>query len=273
MDVMQDTEVGQRIMGMPVENGVEEHRAGPDFALLTRDRMPDRGPRYLETPLDPFAADAPFPAEPWNTVTASFFIVIVFFWAWRLRGRYWQFPFLTLCMPVLLVGGIGGTLYHGLRTSSLFFFLDVIPISLLGLAGSVYLAVKVWHGRGWWYIVFSVLAYGIFTWFITVIIQPLPFWARNSINGNTIAVNANYASLAIVVLIPLLGVLLKMRFRHVGWVIAGLLSFGMAWFFRLVDRAIGLQLPMGSHWLWHTFGAIATALLIEFFYRVEREKI
>jgi len=26
---------------------------------------------------------------------------------------------------------------------------------------------------------------------------------------------------------------------------------------------------MGSHWLWHTFGAVTTALLVEFFYRVE----
>jgi hypothetical protein len=31
-------------------------------------------------------------------------------------------------------------------------------------------------------------------------------------------------------------------------------------------------MPMGSHWLWHTFGAIATALIIEFFYLVEGDQ-
>src|SRR4051812_23472103 len=46
------------------------------------------GPLYKETPPDPFAPDVAFPAEPWNTVTASFFVLIVLFWAWRLRGQY-----------------------------------------------------------------------------------------------------------------------------------------------------------------------------------------
>ena len=35
---------------------------------------------------------------------------------------------------------------------------------------------------------------------------------------------------------------------------------------------IGIYLPMGSHWLWHTFGAITTALVIEYFYLVAGEK-
>ena len=28
---------------------------------------------------------------------------------------------------------------------------------------------------------------------------------------------------------------------------------------------------MGSHWLWHTFGAITTVLIVEYFYLVEGE--
>ena len=31
-------------------------------------------------------------------------------------------------------------------------------------------------------------------------------------------------------------------------------------------------LPMGTHWLWHTFGAISTALVVEYFYLVEGER-
>jgi hypothetical protein len=29
---------------------------------------------------------------------------------------------------------------------------------------------------------------------------------------------------------------------------------------------------MGCHWLWHTFGAISTAMMIQFFYKVEGER-
>ena len=77
------------------------------------ERLGDGGPRYLETPADPYAIDAPFVAEPFNAVTASFFILICAVWAWRLRGRYRRFPFLVCCLPILLAGGRGLGLKHG----------------------------------------------------------------------------------------------------------------------------------------------------------------
>ena len=74
------------------------------------------------------------------------------------------------------------------------------------------------------------------------------------------------------VLTPVALVLIRTRFRHGGWVVAGLVSFVIAWIFRLIDPDMGPYLPMGSHWLWHTFGAITTVLMIEFFYMVEGER-
>ena len=71
------------------------------------------------------------------------------------------------------------------------------------------------------------------------------------------------------VLTPVALVLIRTRFRHGGWVVAGLVSFAFAWIFRLIDRDIGPYLAMGSHWLWHTFGAITTVLIVEYFYLVE----
>ena len=85
--------------------------------------MPDGGPRYKETPKDPWSVPV---AEPLNAVTASLFVFIVLAWAVRLRGRYRQFTFITACMPILLAGGIGGTLYHAFRTQRSYFLLDVI---------------------------------------------------------------------------------------------------------------------------------------------------
>src|SRR5205823_12130378 len=85
-------------------------------------------------------------------------------------------------------------------------------------------------------------------------------------------INLSYASLAAVVLTPVALVLVRTRFRHGGWVVAGLVSFAVAWFFRLFDQRSGGYLPMGTHWLWHTFGAISTALVVEYFYLVEGER-
>ena len=85
------------------------------------------------------------------------------------------------------------------------------------------------------------------------------------------AVNISYASLAALVLTPIALVLIRTRFRHGGWVVAGLISFVIAWFCRLLDHEAAEFLPMGSHWLWHTFGAITTMLIVEFFYHVEAE--
>lgn len=248
---------------MPAQEPTETAVA-PDYGMLANAQLRDRGPRYTETPADPYAPDAPMVAEPYNAVTAALFIVIVLEWAWRLRGRYRDYPFLVSCMPILLVGGIGGTLYHGFRTRSLYFFLDVIPIQLLVLAGAVYLAVRLWHRRGWLYLGGAVLVNLAVGALLFTLVAP---------RSRQVAVNLNYAALAVSVILPIVMVLIRTRFRHAGWVAAGLTAFVIAWFFRLVDERAGPYLPMGTHWLWHLFGAISTALIIEYFYNVESEEL
>lgn len=241
----------------------------PDWALVMRDRMPDRGPRYTETPTDPYAADAPFIAEPWNAATASLFIIIVMLWAWRLRGRYQHYPFLVGCMPILLAGGIGGTLYHATRVSVVYFLLDVIPIFLLGVAGGVYMALQAWGRAGWWYLLGGLAGYLGFSLLFMFVISPLPIVRQLTNDPNAFRVNVTYAALAVVILTPLVWSLVKTRFRYAGWVVAAVICFVIAWFFRLVDSRSGTYLPMGTHWLWHILGAITTTFIIEYFYLVE----
>jgi hypothetical protein len=223
-------------------------------------RLADGGPRYTETPADVAAFGRI--AEPWNAVTAALFILVALVWAWRLRGRYHQFPFLTCGLPILLAGGVGGTLYHATRASRVFFLLDVVPISLLGLAGAVYAAVRLWGRRGWWYLPAIALIYVAIN---AVLFQTLP----PSSGQIQLRVNLSYATLALILLFPVVLILIRTRFQHGGWVVCALLSFSIAWFFRLVDQRIGLYLPMGSHWLWHTFGAAATWCVVEYFFRLE----
>lgn len=240
----------------------EESPVEPDFGMLANAQMRDRGPRYTETPVDPYAPGAPLIAEPWNMVTASFFVLIVVYWVVRLRGRYGRFPFLMSCLPILFVGGVGGTLYHGLRTNRVYLVLDIAPIMLLALGGAVYLAVKLWHRVGWLYTFGAVL--------VNLLVGRLLFAVVAPTNRH-MAINLNYAAMAVAVAVPMLFVLIRTRFRDLALVVAALVGFGIGLFFRLVDQRVGVYLPMGSHWLWHTFGAVSVTLLIEFFYRVERD--
>jgi len=238
--------------------------AEPDFAMHANADLRDLGPRYTETPRDPYASDAPFIAEPWNAVTASFFVFIAIAWLVRLRGRYRDFPFLICCLPILLAGGIGGTLYHGLRTERAYFYLDVIPIQLLALAGAVYIAIRLWNRRGWLYLIGAMIVYPAFGMLLFTLVAP---------QSRTLAVNLNYAALASMVVLPIAIRLIVTKYRHGPWFVTGLLAFVIAWFFRRWDEFAGPYMPMGSHWLWHTFGAISTVFVIEFFYKVEAEAV
>jgi hypothetical protein len=239
---------------------------GPDHFLLTdsANRLPDRGPRYRETPADPFAPTAAAIAEPWNTATAFLFVLLVGFWVWRLKGRYRQFPFLTGCLAVLFAGAVGGTLYHATRTRAAYFFLDVIPISVLGLAGAVYLLVRLTAAAG--VVRVAVPAAGLVAFYLLV--NGLLFRLVDFPNPN-LRVNLSYASLALLLVVPLGAVLERTRFRNAGWVAGGAAAFLIAWFCRLADNTLAVDWPMGTHWLWHAFGAVATFALFEYFYRLE----
>jgi len=224
---------------------------------LPANRAHDGGPVYTETPAE-IRSHKPYPgmvAEPWNAATAFLFVLVAVFWLVRLRGRRRHYPFLACSLPLLLVGGVGGTLYHGLRNWVGFFLMDVIPIYLLGLAVTIYwwvrLGPRVRH-------LLSMLVVLGFLQLVGMWHLP-PHWA----------INVSYAMLAMLILAPLSLVLVRTRGRHAGWVATALVSFAVAWLFRLADAWDDPVLPMGSHWLWHTFGAVTTAALTEYVYLIE----
>jgi hypothetical protein len=195
------------------------------------DRLPDLGPRYVETPL-PDAPPQPI-AEPWNAASALLFVIIAVYWLIRLRGRYRQFPFLSMCLPLLLVGGVGGTLFHALRTSPTFFLMDVIPIYLLGLVITIYLWLSLRPN------ILYLLAMIVFLGFL----QLVGNWNLPS----HWAINLSYAELALLVILPLAIVLVRTSFRSMGWVTSALVCFGIAWFCRISDTWYPPLLPMGTH--------------------------
>jgi hypothetical protein len=215
-------------------------------------RLADGGPVYTET--DPSCLIA----EPWNAASALLFLVLVLAWAVRLRGRYRRYPFLACCLPVLAVGGVGGTIYHAFRAARIFLVMDYLPIYVLGVAATIYLWVRVsprlWH-------VLLVLG-------LSVLLQQLA-WLLPA----HYAISVSYASLAVLILVPAVAVLVRTRFRDGGWVVLALACFGVGLFFRIADAWRPPLLPMGTHWLWHLFGAATTAALIEYLYRLRNERL
>jgi hypothetical protein len=218
-------------------------------------RLRDGGPTYVETPpdLDHYPGLA---AEPWNAASALLFVLIAAGWAWALRGRYRQHPFLTMCLPILATGGIGGVLFHGLRLYRAFFLMDVIPIFLLGLCVTLWLWVRL--GPKFRHLLGVVVLLALFQ--MLALFQLPTHWA----------INVSYASLAALVLLPLALALVRTHFRHAGWVYTALACFVLAWICRIADATVRPPpLPMGTHWLWHTFGALTTAALSAYVYYIE----
>src|SRR3954452_14006467 len=165
-------------------------------------RGPDHGPLYTETPAE-LKAGRPFSgtiAEPWNAATAFLFVLIVVYWVARLRGRLKRHPFLAVALPLLFVGGVGGTLYHGLRNWVGFFLMDVLPIYLLGLIVSVYWWVRLGpRGR---HLLSMLIVFGLFQ--LLGMWQLPPHWA----------IQLSYAMLAMLILVPLALVMIRTRARH-----------------------------------------------------------
>lgn len=213
-------------------------------------QLPDRGPYYVETNLERFIR------EPCNAVTAFLFVLIVGYFIWKMRGRFREHPFVTMCLPILLAGGIGGTIYHALRQYKAMFYMDVIPIVLLVVMGSIYLWIRL---RPKWWQVAILLAF--------IVTSPLPFLF---IVQRHVAIVVHYCMLAALVIVPIAIVMVRTNFRHIELVRLALVAFGFAILFRFLDPVSAPVLPhLGTHWLWHSFGAITTGLLAEYFYRLE----
>lgn len=211
--------------------------------------LPDGGPIYWETNLNEWIV------EPYNALSAIPFIAIALYWLIKVRGQYSRFWFVSIASLFLLVGGVGGTVFHAFRTYPIFLMMDYMPIFLLTYAASIYFLFQILPKQ---WMVFVVLP-------LFLAIQWMNY---QLIENRAIAINISYVLLAAFVLIPT-GVYLKRTiFRHGQYVVLALISFLLAISFRYLDH-FGLT-PIGTHFLWHLFGAITCHLMFYYMYWVTR---
>ncbi|AFD09227.1 hypothetical protein [Solitalea canadensis] len=224
----------------------------PLFSTLLQ-LLPDGGPVYTETNLDHFIV------EPFNALSCLFFVGMTVYWVLKLKGRYKEFWFLTTCIIFLGIGSVGGTFYHAFRESHTFLLMDWVPILILCFMAGVYLLYKVTRKR--YYAVSVIIG--------ALIIQSI-VWKFSISEHSHFAININYAFMAAIVVGPTFSHLLVNNFYKWKLVVFALGAFGLALFFRISD-SWGI-LPMGTHFLWHTFGALAANFMFMYVYKVDRNE-
>ncbi len=209
----------------------------------------DSGPIYKET------IQGRFPVEPFNTFSNLIFLFIVIYFGLKVYREPKKHPFLVWALPVIGLGFIGGTVYHASRSAEIWLLLDWVPITALSLAGVVYFIFKwmeTWPKR--------LLLIALMS-FVFVGLRALPFPVK-------IQITLGYIITALTVAVPILGYLYKSQWRNVGYVMMAFGIFGIAVFFRFLDRRMSIDFFwMGSHWLWHIFGGTAVFFLIQYIYK------
>ena len=212
----------------------------------------DSGPIYTET------TPGNFPVETYNTYSNLIFLAIVIYFAFKIWRSNYKHRFLKIwVLPILFIGYVGGTLYHGLRNWEIWLLMDWIPIVILTVSAVFYFIFKA--SRLWWRRVILIAffvggSYGL---------RFLPFPMRYT-------ESIGYIITALSTILPILIYLSKTKFKHGMWVALSTLSFALAVTFRISDRFDFLS--MGTHWLWHIFGGLAVFFIVNFIYYDDKSK-
>jgi len=237
---------------MPPEPGpaIPSPPAAPRGLRFSR----DYGPIYRET------KPGRFPVEPWATASNLVFLLVALYWARRLRGRRRAHPLLCAALPILLVGWIGGTVYHATRSHPAWLLMDWTPIALL-LQMTAFSLWRRLTGR-----TAAALALTLLPLFLSVA------WMRAAVPLR-LRITVNYALMGAALALPaVLHCALRFR-RGWPWLAGAAAGFAAALAFRQWDLTSPAAFPMGTHFLWHLFGGAAAFGVIGYlFHDTERRR-
>ncbi|HTF82295.1 MAG TPA: hypothetical protein VL947_11230 [Cytophagales bacterium] len=209
-------------------------------------RLRDYGPVYAETDLDHLVV------EPWNGISSLAFLIPAFYWLWKFRTTYRQRTFYVYCALLLIVGGLGSTIYHLFRYYPFFIFMDFVPILILTFSVAVYL----------WNMLFkNPYKVGI----ITIVVFIIRYVTHNLDLDTHTVINIDYFFTGTFFFLPALLLLISHKFHGFSLFALSLLFLLLALLCRVIDlRVTFAVLPMGTHFLWHIFCAIGAFYLGQF---------
>jgi hemolysin III len=218
--------------------------------ILSQIILADGAGLYAETRINAWLK------EPWNAISSLSFWLPVLYWSYKLRGKYHEHIFLTACMPLLFLGGLGSALFHAFRASYILLWLDVLPILLLFIALTIYFWQKILPA--WWQLGGLTIGYMLFSWVL-----------MNQINPSSV-INVSYFLRGVALFLPAVLLLKRIQYKGAFLLIAAISWFVLALFFRTVDKEVWLlqYFAMGGHWIWHISAGIGAFYLAEFLYRL-----
>lgn len=220
--------------------------------MLLQKLLPaDGGIIYAETDLNKL-----FP-EPLNMISAGFFLIMAIYWIRKLHGYSDDHKLLSFGTYILLVGSIGGIIYHGFRIHPFFILMDWLPILILCTTITAYFWTKVLGN--WVYAILIILLF--------VLVEFVAYKMLSATNMN-LANNVNYGMLVLSAILPLTLFLEKTKYRYGKWVLYALGFFSIALFFRISDP--WRLLDAGTHFLWHTFGVLASQAIFTYLYKLKQ---
>lgn len=210
--------------------------------------MPDGADYYAETQAMALIK------EPWNAFSSLTFWLPVFYWTYKLRGKYQAHWFLTACLPLLFIGGLGSALFHGFRTSWFLLLLDVLPILVLFVGLTLYFWQKILSN--FLYLGVVVLVFGLVQTGISHTFLP------------PTSINLSYLWRGIALFLPAVLLLRSISYKGTRLLVTAILFFILALVFRSSDKLpeVVRVLYMGSHWLWHVSTVLGAFYLAEFLY-------
>lgn len=220
------------------------------FSFIT-DLPTDGGPIYKETMI----IREFWIYEPWNAVSSLAIVIPAAYWALKLRDKpLTDFLFMWYCIPLLILGGTGSTLFHGLRSSSWLLWLDVFPTAILTLSIGVLFWIR--YTKNWYFTI------GLF-----IVSYAGRLVAYELLPGHT-ATNLAYFITGTLIFLPILLYLQKINWLGLKWIIYSILFLLISLTFREIDEYNLFNLSMGTHFLWHLFSGVGAYFLARFLYVV-----
>lgn len=231
--------------------------SGLDFLTVIQEwanqRLADGGPRYAEFHPEQIIV------EPWNALSSVFMMLPAIYWLCRYRKNADQNWFFLFAITMVFLGGLGSTLFHAFRMSTVFLILDVLPSALLTLSLAIYFWIKILPK--WWHV-----------FLILVPVFALRVLLFNQLGGH-LGINLSYAISGLLVLVPLGVVLKRTNFKGLTAMVLVLFSFAIALLFRQLDVHYFPFFPQGTHFLWHLFSAVGSFSMLWYLFVLNKAKI
>jgi len=219
-------------------------------------KINDFGPIYTETDL------SSFPVEPFNTFSNLFFLVVVVYWFVQIKNA--DMPerlskYLKFSLPILFIGYVEGTVYHATRSHDIWLLLDFLPILILVLITSYFC----WRRLK--------MSFPMMALCLACIIGLPRLYVYSFADSAKVNISFSYFILSLAVTLPIFVYEFKNGKKTLGAFLLALGTVMVALCFRIADSSsfVSGNIAIGTHWLWHSFGALGCHLLISYLRKSE----